>query len=447
MTRCTRFYSASATALAAVILLFTACSTSEDNPAAPNGNPNHPPQIVQVGGDPDTLALNGITRLSVAAVDEDGDSLCFLWLCSYGSFFGNATDSSVQWQASNLEESTADTVPVTIQIRVCDQADTTWGNTRVILLTADIYRDTGEPFIDQPDSSGLYNGIYDYPEPWFDRPNEFGVNNIGVYDPWDPYSDLNANGYWDAGERFYDLPTSWRSQDLPRGSAVCNGQYNPPNGRFDDFELFTYAVSRDSAYDPRFPVIYTWDDVSSQPQQLRYDWLSLPNLSSGIPGYFTFMEDTSTWTDRDSSGVFNPPRDAPISTGDVWFDTGEPFMDLPNSNGIYNGIRDPGEIWYDLPSGYAGPWHPRTVPVTNGVYDGPNDAFDEYELFTCPYGGSDPRYPIFYTWEDVRQGIRNGGQEWLLLPSLPSGHRGYLGYLPERSTWLDRNRNGEFDLP
>jgi outer membrane receptor protein involved in Fe transport len=246
--------------------------------------------------------------------------------------------------------------------------------------------DRGEDWVDL---NG--NGVYDQAEPWTDKPNAQGVNNIGVYDPWDPYVDLNHNGRWDPAEP--QLPEQdWNHNGYWDGEpfidANSNGRYDGSGEGFDD-------KNRNGAMDK------------------------------------------TTNLDPSTSDVAEPFID-----GDYWNDTGEPFVDMPDANGYYNGVYDEGEIWYDLPSSFQGPYLGRGVPATNGVYDGPNGYFDEYELFTVPAVltfNMDSRYPVLYTWEDIRNGIRNGGREWLNLPYIPASDGsfipGYLSYFSDICPW------------
>jgi hypothetical protein len=259
--------------------------------------------------------------------------------------------------------------------------------------------DRGEDWVDL---NG--NGVYDSAEPWVDVTNpQTGANNIGVYDSWDSYVDLNHNGRWDAAEP--QLPEQdWNHNGTWDGErfqdANANGRYDGTGEGFDD-----------------------------------------KNLSGGVDK-------------RDLYNTANQTSGEPFVDGDYWNDTGEPFQDLPDSNGYYNGMWDAGEVWWDLPSSYTGVFTPRGVPTTNGVYDAPNNAFDEYELFTVQAGaafGMDPRYPVLYTWEPVEQGIRHGGREWLNMGLDEQGRPNYLHYIADKSTWTNATLNDGndpiFDIP
>ncbi len=268
--------------------------------------------------------------------------------------------------------------------------------------------DRGEDWVDL---NG--NGVYDSAEPWVDLANPLtGENNPGVYDPWDRYDDVNRNGRWDDNE-----------PQLPEQDWNNNGMWD--GERFQDANGNGVKDGIGEGY----------DDINSNGQIDRRNLVNAAN------------EDIAE----------------PFVDGDQWFDTGEPFQDLPDTNGYYNGFWDPGETWYDLPSSYAGPFIPRTgrVPTTNGVYDGPNGAFDEYEMFTYPahFGfGMDPRYPVLYTWEDIRQGIRNGGSEWVQdlrsveeVEGYPYGVARYMRWIEGKSTWTNVTSHDQndpiFDIP
>jgi hypothetical protein len=425
------------------LLVAVGCGKStDDNPVT---SARHAPEITTLSASPVVMHVHGCADLNSTITDAGPDSFRCWWTASWGTV-ATPTMPNTRWSAVGTVPDLVDTLHVSVTLFATDSVDTTHREIELGVLLYDSTWDTGEPFVDLPDEHGVYNGVFDSIEPWIDRPDSNGINNVGVYDPWDPYLDLNANGHWDAGEVWFDLPTSYRGAGQPRGLAMPNGQYDGPNGEFDDYELFTYRVDPDSALDPHLPVQYTWDVLTVSGQsEIRYDWLTLPQLSGGEPGYYTWVAGKSTWMDFDSDEVFDALHSLPFSSTDLWFDTGEPFIDLPDSNGVFNGHRDPGEIWFDLPSSFAGPLMPRGIPTTNGVYDGPNGYVDEYELFTCPYG-LDPHYPVYYTWEDVRGGIHNHGQEWLHLPADNQGHAGYLLYITGKSTWTDRNGNHFFDL-
>ncbi len=228
--------------------------------------------------------------------------------------------------------------------------------------------DRGEDWVDL---NG--NGQYDGAEPWIDRANPNGVNNLGVWDPWDPYTDLNGNGRWDPAE-----------PQLTEQDWNNNGQWD--GERFQD-------ANGNGMYDRGSEYSEGYDDKN------RNGYIDRKDL-------YAMNED-------------DPDVPEPFQDGDMWNDTGEPFLDEPDDNGIYDGVWNPGERWWDLPSSYVSPFIPRQVfqtPTPNGQYDGPNNAFDEYEMFTFwadTAFGMDPRYPVLYTWEDVRLGIRNFGAEWI----------------------------------
>jgi outer membrane receptor for ferrienterochelin and colicin len=261
--------------------------------------------------------------------------------------------------------------------------------------------DRGEDWVDL---NG--NGIYDAAEPYIDRPNAQGVNNIGVYDPWDPFVDLNGNGRWDNAE-----------PQLPEQDWNHNGQWD--GERFQD-------ANHNGRYDG-------WGE-----------------------GY----DDMNGDGHIDKQMLFTSAEDSPepFLDGDLFFDTGEPFIDTPDSSGYYNGVWDPGEIYFDLPSSFQSPFYqrdPRNLqPTRNGKYDGPNGYFDEYELFCRPASqeyGMDPTMPVLYSG-GLEQLLHDGSQTpwWLNLPNLSDGRRGFLGYISGRSTWtnqtLDDTNDPVYDI-
>ncbi|MBU1708181.1 TonB-dependent receptor [bacterium] len=258
--------------------------------------------------------------------------------------------------------------------------------------------DRGEDWVDLNN-----NGIYDAAEPWIDRPNSSGVNNPGVYDPWDPFIDLNGNGHWDNAE-----------PQLPEQDWNHNGTWD--GERFQD-------ANNNGVYDG-------WGE--------GYDDM---NLNGSIDKQMLF-------TDNEDSAE-------PFNDGDFFYDTGEPFIDTPDSNGYYNGEWDEGEIYFDLPSSFQAPFYPRYQPTRNGRYDGPNYYFDEYELFCQPASqayGMDPTMPVIYSG-GLPQLLLDASQDpwWLNLPRLDNGDQGYLAMIPDWSTWTNRTLNDEnepiFDIP
>jgi outer membrane receptor protein involved in Fe transport len=234
-----------------------------------------------------------------------------------------------------------------------------------------------------------------------DRPNGAGVNNAGVWDPWDPFVDLNGNGRWDDSEPQL-AEQDWNNNGEWDGERFqdANG-----NGRYDGFGE-------------------GYDDL---------------NNNGAIDRQTNFEDEEDT-----GEGLVD---------GDFWFDTGEPFIDLPDTNGYYNGEHDPGEVWLDLPSSYS-PAGIRLAPTRDGVYNAPNFAFDEYELFTYPADlgfGMDPRTPVLYTWANLLVEFPAGEPEWLSMGYDNFGNPMYAYFIPGKSTWTNRTStdaaNPVFDIP
>ena len=241
--------------------------------------------------------------------------------------------------------------------------------------------DRGEDWVDLDG-----DGNYDYAEPWTDRPNPVtGENNIGVYDPWDEYVDLNGNGRWDPAE-----------------PQLAEQDWNH-NGRWDGERYW------DSNGDHQYE---GWGEG-------YYD----ANINGKIDKQMNFTQAQDT------------PE--PFSDGDFYHDTGEPFIDTPDSvSGFYNGRWDPGEVFFDLPSSRTNPAAGDFIyeaPTLNGIYDGPNGYFDEYELFTYH---SDLNYnydltmPVQYNYDLYAHGADWPVNFWL--------------YDPNHSTWynLEDAQNG-----
>ncbi|MBL7190968.1 TonB-dependent receptor [bacterium] len=251
--------------------------------------------------------------------------------------------------------------------------------------------DRGEDWVD---ING--NGIYDFSEPWRDASDPItGANNVGQWDSWDPYTDLNGNGKWDASE-----------PQLPEQDWNLNGVW--------DGERFIDANDNGM-----------WDSNPDLDFHEGYDDYNVNGVCDPEMLFSNESED-------------NPE---PFFDGDLWFDTGEPFYDVPRldlttGEYVYNSVWDEGEVWIDLPSSYTFYGFTLGEPTLNGQYDQPNGQFDEYELFTyfadLEYG-MDPSQPVKYTWNP-----QNHGSEWRWT--------NYLAEMPQ-STWIDRNGNGGFDPP
>jgi len=285
--------------------------------------------------------------------------------------------------------------------------------------------DRGEDWVDL---NG--NGIYDAAEPWIDVVNPLtGENNIGIYDPWDSYTDLNENGRWDAAE------PQLSEQDW-NGNGEWDGE------RFQD-------ANGNGSYDPYEP----FTDLNGNFQRDAGE----PFTDKNGNGVFDTGEG---YDDKDLNGkvnerdvqarVDNPDIAEPFIDGDYWWNTGEPFIDEPDPiTGLYNGVWDQGEIWFDLPSSAgttvgAGVYALGTDITLNGRYDGPNflgnvPIFDEYELFTRPADwnyNSDRSRPVLYMYDEEARGA-----DW------PTE---IFGVIPSKSTWINRTLHDkdapEFDL-
>jgi len=245
--------------------------------------------------------------------------------------------------------------------------------------------DRGEDWIDL---NG--NGLYDSAEPYVNIPDPAtGVNNVW-YDPWDPFTDMNGNGRWDDaepqtpeqdtnhngrwdGERFQDVNNDGIWNGWTEVFTDANG-----NGAWDEGEVFV-----DANGNGLFDSAEGYDDINAD-------------------GRINFKD---VRDDDEDLGE-------PFVDGDLFYDTGEPFIDTPDPvTGVYNGQWDAGEIFFDLPTtegGYSrwlanGRRGPQPEPGLNGRYDGPNWIFDEYELFTR-YASfmSDPYAGYHLEFGDIR---------------------------------------------
>ncbi len=266
--------------------------------------------------------------------------------------------------------------------------------------------DRGEDWVDL---NG--NNVYDYAEPWTDVVDPVtGANNVGVYDPWDTYVDLNGNGVWDPAE------PQLSEQDTNNNGIWDGERFQDANGdgvfnRWEEFEDLD-----GNGY-------WTWIDVNQNGIVDAADTYEPFNDKNGNGR----QDDGEGYDDSNLNGRMDA-RDLVDNTdtseetaetfwdGDVWNDTGEPFIDLPDPiTGQYNGVWDPGEKFWDLPSSESlvnigtfviyGEGAVLGVPTLNGQYDPPDGFFDEYELFT--YSTGDPSFPVGYTFD-----LDANGTDW-----------------------------------
>lgn len=282
-----------------------------------------------------------------------------------------------------------------------------------------------------------YNGQWDRGEDWVDE-NGNGIFDGGVFDPitqrWtgEPILDDKGQiGVWEQGEHFVDLNGNgiWDPPEIQLLEQDWNG-----NGRWDG-ERFVDANS--NGFHDGWGEGY--DDVN---------W-------NGKCDIQMLMGEV-----QPDGSVSVEDRPEPFLDGDLWYDTGEPFIDLPvwdevDSVWVYNGVYDAGEPWIDLPSSYTNTLLGENlgVPTLDGQYNGPNGYFDEYELFCRPATlgssaislnpyyfspelsyGMDPSMPVIYSYDYDAH-----GSDWLSID--------YLNYIPGKSTWQDRNGDGIFDPP
>jgi outer membrane receptor protein involved in Fe transport len=234
--------------------------------------------------------------------------------------------------------------------------------------------DPGEDWIDV---NG--NGLYDAAEPYYNLANPVSGEDNAWYDPWDNYEDLNGNGRWDDaepqtpeqdlnhngtwdGERYIDANNDGIWNGYREDWVDANG-----NGSWDAGEEFT-----DSNGNGFYDHAEGYDDWGGY---VDADGNDRPD------GRMNFTDVRSV----------NEDLGEPYLDGDLFFDTGEPFIDRPDPlTGLYNGVYDTGEQFLDLPTtdGRYLRWLQRgaegtmPLPSRNGSYDPPNFTFDEYELFT-----------------------------------------------------------------
>ncbi len=283
--------------------------------------------------------------------------------------------------------------------------------------------DRGEDWVDL---NG--NNNYDYAEPWTDVVDPVtGANNVGVYDPWDNFVDLNGNGIWDPAE------PQLSEQDLNNNGLWDGERFQDANGNgafdrwepFDDLDGNGYWTWNDNnrngivdagdSYEP-------FSDLNGNGRQDDGEGYDDINLNGEM--------DRRDLVDNTNS---TEEADEPFWDGDLWNDTGEPFVDLPDPvSGEFNGVWDQGEPFWDLPSSNSlinlaqfivlEGLDNIAVPTLNGQYDPPDGFFDEFELFTFATG--DPQMPVGYTFD-----LNSNGSDW------PADIYAYNALY---STWVNR---------
>ncbi len=282
-----------------------------------------------------------------------------------------------------------------------------------------------------PNFWGSYrSSVPDYHEPWCDGEpfSDYGADGLpftgdraagegnAVWDPGEPYEDLNGNGMYDPPNMQYDYPEAFDDRN-------GNGRWDPGepfqdgwgfvdrngNGEWDSGEVAYIDYQFNGRYDP-------WDDHNKdgvwQPGEgdLRVDdkWVV---TKDGIRG-FGIVE---------PNGVYDP---------------GERFTDW-NGNGMwdpYDGFADPGfpaESFHDVGiDGIPDQYEPGYDPVTN-----PDPNGDNYHATLNPWGtegnGTYDRPEWRSRWDDWNgNGVPDG-----------DGDRNN----PD-SEWVDFNHNGVCDL-
>lgn len=240
-------------------------------------------------------------------------------------------------------------------------------------IDGDFFWDTGEPFIDEPDPiTGLYNGK------------------------------------WDAGEIWFDLPSSSNSQTgagLYRlgNEMTLNGKYDGPNGLFDEYELFTKPAVWSPNADPSRPVIYSYNEEAR-----GTDWPA---------DIFRFINGKSTWINNTLNDKAAPRfslRNFRVDEGEEWYQDYNGNGKWDATDGFINpGMWDAVAYWYDRQS-------------TEYTFKG--DIQSQVGRFHEMKGGIEMKY-------------RDLQMQSLERPDLP-----YTGeaQLPEGSAWPDRGGVRDF---
>ena len=325
---------------------------------------------------------------------------------------------------------------------------------------------------DQVGGTNLFPGSYTWPNITDQDGNSFpdgfaDADGDGVYEgQGEGYEDLNMNGQWDRGEDWVDL----------NGNGVFDGGVrNPFTGQWLG-EPILDDKDNDNQWDLGEHFVDLngngiWDPPEYQLPEQDWNGNGIWDGERYVDANENGMYDGSGegYDDVNQNGVCdvmmlfdNEDEDSPepYLDGDLWYDTGEPFIDKPqlvDGNWVYNGYWEPGEVYWDLPSSYTPLFGNLGVPTLNGQYDGPNFNFDEYELFTKPNAlagnpeflqyGMDPSMPVLYNMD-----LDAHGSDWMWIPAVNSisAQRGYLeinSYTVGKTTWIDRNGDGVFNPP
>ena len=315
--------------------------------------------------------------------------------------------------------------------------------------------------------SNLFPGSYDSPNIQDNNGNSFpdgfaDANGNYIYNGWgEGYEDIDMNGQWDRGEDWVDL----------NGNGVYDGGIRDPFSGEWLGEPILDDRDGDNQWDPGEHFVDLndngiWD--SPEPQLPEQDW-----NGNGMWDGERFVDANSNgfydgsgegYDDYNQNGVCdvkmlfsNETEDSfePYYDGDLWYDTGEPFIDKPRLNAagewVYDGVWQSDEVWIDLPSSYTSLFGTLGIPTLNGQYDDPNGAFDEYELFTIPAElgyGMDPAHPVIYNFDPDAH-----GSDWMFSYSIPAqfstgpGYYELNAYTAGKATWVDRNGDGVFNPP
>ena len=292
--------------------------------------------------------------------------------------------------------------------------------------------DADEPFVD------LGNGLWELGEPFTD------ANNNGFFDAGEVYEDIDGDGYWTGTERLYDINgdcmwndaetyddwdgnSEWTPAEPLFDQYINYSVWDPHepfedlngNGMYDHAEPFT-DINDDGTWTPHEPFTDlngndVWDNAETYVES--FTTIISGTLNDGtqmdivactcIPMFGLYMQ-------CGTNGVFEPEcGDTFIDSNEngVWDDTAEPYEDIYTPYGQYN----PDEPFEDLNG--------------NGVWDGTAE----------PYTNLNPNAPGAPVWNDD-EGFTDWDNSGVWTPAEPLLHEYFVN-----GVWNDSENFDDLD--
>lgn len=295
---------------------------------------------------------------------------------------------------------------------------------------------------------------------YFDREYFIDLDNNGIYNSGEDFVDANYNGFWD-GDSYTDTNEN-KMWDYWENGHSYTGFYG---GTFTTLGGETVEVTHSRLEDV---VVEGYKDNNSDGHYKSNIYMD--------PEHYTY--------------------DEPYEDGDLYTDTGEPFIDeerwyqdssspigytfkrngkyedyysLRIDKGVFNSGVPSGrdtlviydqEIYLDLMSTKC--LSTMEIPINNFYYDGPNGVFDEYEAYIkkLPLGAQLPQNEIGWVAGHTPYDAMNNDPEIVKYVQFNGTYSTYKApveeflhpnkiteiELNEYSKWIDRNRNNIVDL-